>query len=501
MSAARVAVVATGDPASPATWSGSGAGLVAGLRRRGVEVVTVDASPPSGVLAAALAVSAAVRRSRVDAGYTRGLDLLRSVVAARRLRAAGPVGGAIVLGAEQRLPRGMRYVVSADMTLLQARATHPVFSRLSEGTANAFAERQRHVYDHAVALAPWSHWAARSLVEDYGADPARVHVVGAGRNHEVQPRPRPWSPPRFLFVGREWERKGGPVVLEAFAAVQRALPDARLDVVGGHPPLGRAGTLLRRAASSRPIWRARCSWSAAARRARPCSRATRTPVPGGSAAARLRRGALVGRGGRPAAAAHVKRAACARPAARSSRPRPRAAAASPRRRRRVARIEQLGQARAHLPQDGEVRAGRPARRAPSPPAPAARNPPSASRSRARPRPRRGPPARLATAPSSRTSAATPSRAAWAASSPRSVPWPANASSGRPPGSRRASPSTRAARFLCGRSVATLSSTRRRPPPPRAHGGGVARAGRRLDAVRHHLDPLRGDAQLAHDVVA
>ena len=241
MSAARVAVVATGDPASPATWSGSGAGLVAGLRRRGVEVVTVDASPPSGVRTAALAVSAAVRRSRVDAGYTRGLDLLRSVIAARRLRAAGPVGGAIVLGAEQRLPRGMRYVVSADMTLLQARATHPVFSRLSEGTANAFAERQRHVYDHAVALAPWSHWAARSLVEDYGADPARVHVVGAGRNHEVQPRPRPWSPPRFLFVGREWERKGGPVVLEAFAAVQRALPDARLDVVGGHPPLDQPG--------------------------------------------------------------------------------------------------------------------------------------------------------------------------------------------------------------------------------------------------------------------
>jgi glycosyltransferase involved in cell wall biosynthesis len=241
VSAARVAVVATGDPASPTTWSGSGAGLVAGLRRRGVEVVTVDAAPPAMLNLAGLAASGAVRRSRVDANHTRGMDALRSLTAARRLRAAGPVDGAIVLGAEQRLPRGMRYVVSADMTLLQARATHPVFSRLSEGTANAFAERQRQVYDHAVALAPWSHWAARSLVEDYGADPARVHVVGAGRNHEVEPRARPWSPPRFLFVGREWERKGGPVVLEAFAAVHRALPDARLDVVGEHPPLDQRG--------------------------------------------------------------------------------------------------------------------------------------------------------------------------------------------------------------------------------------------------------------------
>jgi glycosyltransferase involved in cell wall biosynthesis len=177
----------------------------------------------------------------VDANHTRGMDALRSLTAALRLRADGPVDGAILLGAEQRLPRGMRYVVSADMTLLQARETHPVFSRLSDGTAKAFAERQRDVYRRAVALAPWSHWAARSLVADYGADPARVHVVGAGRNHEVAPGERAWSPPRFLFLGREWERKGGPAVLEAFAAVRSAHPEARLDVVGGHPPLDAPG--------------------------------------------------------------------------------------------------------------------------------------------------------------------------------------------------------------------------------------------------------------------
>jgi glycosyltransferase involved in cell wall biosynthesis len=237
----RVAVVATGDPALPSTWSGSAAGLVAGLRRRGLEVATVDAAPPPPLHRAALAASAAVRRSRVDANYTRAMHLLRGAIAARRLRAVGPLDGIVQLGAEHGLPSGARYVVSADMTLAQAIATHPVFSRLSEGTARAFAARQREIYRRAVAVAPWSHWAARSLGEDYGVDLASVHVVGAGRNHHVAPTPRPWTTPRFLFVGREWERKGGPGVVAAFAAVRAAHPDARLDVVGEHPPLDADG--------------------------------------------------------------------------------------------------------------------------------------------------------------------------------------------------------------------------------------------------------------------
>jgi glycosyltransferase involved in cell wall biosynthesis len=241
MSAPRVAVVATGDPALPTTWSGAAAGLVRGLRGHGASVLTVDAAPPPALDRPALVAAAAVRRSRIDANYTRGMHALRGLTAARRLRAGGPVDAVVLLGAEQAVPAGMRYVVWSDMTLAQARATHPVFSRLSERTATAWAERQRAVYDHAVALAAWSHWTARSLLDDFGADPERVHVVGAGRNHEPPPRSGGWSPPRFLFVGREWERKGGPSVVAAFRAVRERHPDARLDVVGEHPPLDAAG--------------------------------------------------------------------------------------------------------------------------------------------------------------------------------------------------------------------------------------------------------------------
>ena len=39
---------------------------------------------------------------------------------------------------------------------------------------------------------------------------------------------RDWSTPRYLFVGLDWERKNGQLVLDAFAQVRVQHPDAEL---------------------------------------------------------------------------------------------------------------------------------------------------------------------------------------------------------------------------------------------------------------------------------
>src|SRR5215210_3401905 len=232
----RVALAATGDPLAPATWSGTPQGVARGLRAHGADVVGVDATPPAGIRQAALALAAARRRSRVDAWYTPGLHALRSRAAARRL---GAVDGAVLMGAEFGLPEGTRYVTLSDLTLVQARGTHPVFSRLSEPVFRAWQRRQREIYERATACCAASHWTADSLRADYDLPAEKVRVVGLGPNHEpaAGSAERPWAPPRFLFVGREWERKHGPSVLGAFASLRAERPDARLALVGGHPPV------------------------------------------------------------------------------------------------------------------------------------------------------------------------------------------------------------------------------------------------------------------------
>ncbi len=97
--------------------------------------------------------------------------------------------------------------------------------------------REQAVYRGAVAIFAMSRAAKASLVADYGVDAARVHVVGAGPN--VEPGTREVGGPReeaVLFVGRNFVPKGGPDLLEAFAAVRLAHPAAQLWIVSRSAP-------------------------------------------------------------------------------------------------------------------------------------------------------------------------------------------------------------------------------------------------------------------------
>ena len=84
----------------------------------------------------------------------------------------------------------------------------------------------RRVMSRAAAYTTWSHWAMRSLTEDYGAPPERVSVVYPGIQLSGAARPRDartQERPRILFVGGDLERKGGGLLIETY---RRAFADA-----------------------------------------------------------------------------------------------------------------------------------------------------------------------------------------------------------------------------------------------------------------------------------
>lgn len=77
-----------------------------------------------------------------------------------------------------------------------------------------------------------------SLIQDYQCDPARIAVVGAAPNlppPEALPKNADYSNRTILFVGVDWERKGGPLVVQAFRKVLEKMPDARLIIAGSSP--------------------------------------------------------------------------------------------------------------------------------------------------------------------------------------------------------------------------------------------------------------------------
>jgi glycosyltransferase involved in cell wall biosynthesis len=76
------------------------------------------------------------------------------------------------------------------------------------------------------------------LVEEYGCKPERIvcaYVFSISDPNHPKPNVEKYSSKNILFVGIDWERKGGPDLVEAFRSVLRVHPDARLTIVGCTP--------------------------------------------------------------------------------------------------------------------------------------------------------------------------------------------------------------------------------------------------------------------------
>lgn len=227
--------------------------LASGLEEAGASVLHVRAEPgvplellSRGAVAAMHAPRArSVRTCRTAAYNGHEMGAVRSWAASRRLRAAGPLDGVVQVGSSYSLPESEFAVVTHDdMTVVQAaRAGYPTIAALSRRQREGRIERQRAAFNRALACCVVTGWAKQSIVEDYGIAEEKVHVVGGGRNHEPRPVERDWSTPRFLFVGKDWERKNGPAVLRAFARLREQIAAARLDVVGNHPPIDAPGVV------------------------------------------------------------------------------------------------------------------------------------------------------------------------------------------------------------------------------------------------------------------
>lgn len=81
-------------------------------------------------------------------------------------------------------------------------------------------------------LVVWSRWA-KDLHRAWGVPEAHMAVVPPPVTAVPSCGERsPDAPPHFLFVGMEFQRKNGPLVVEAFRQVRNVRPDARLTLVG-----------------------------------------------------------------------------------------------------------------------------------------------------------------------------------------------------------------------------------------------------------------------------
>jgi glycosyltransferase involved in cell wall biosynthesis len=86
-----------------------------------------------------------------------------------------------------------------------------------------------------------SDWNKNSAINDYGINPRKISVAPCGANLDIVPatenlQPYTTGPFRLLFLGVEWDRKGGDIALETFRLLQRKGMNVLLQIIGCVPP-------------------------------------------------------------------------------------------------------------------------------------------------------------------------------------------------------------------------------------------------------------------------
>jgi alpha-maltose-1-phosphate synthase len=240
----RILLLAEGDPDSPmGSGSGTPASLAAGLRALGHTVLTQDIDIRGGARALTALRTWSSDRKRWVAKYhlSPAAFQARSRNAQRAVQAAGPLDAVLQYGATFDAS-GMGppvYLFCDSNTLFSSQQPTSWGHALTPRQRAAAVACEGGIYRASSAIFTMSQYIADSFVADFGLPQPAVMRVGAGPNAdptELLAIARSSAPvttsPTILFIGREFERKGGDVLVDAFERVRQRIPTARLLVAG-----------------------------------------------------------------------------------------------------------------------------------------------------------------------------------------------------------------------------------------------------------------------------
>jgi glycosyltransferase involved in cell wall biosynthesis len=174
------------------------------------------------------------------------------------------------LWADRRAPSGISEYVSHFQPLPPTDVVREPVSYYIDATLHQYFEdyqrslgkriraealaREKEAYLAARFVVCWSRWCADDVKTFYGVSPENVRVIlpGANIDEASVPAATGWdgklSPLRLGFIGVDWERKDGPVLLDVATKLQRMGHSVEVVVIGpkastlpSHPALRAMG--------------------------------------------------------------------------------------------------------------------------------------------------------------------------------------------------------------------------------------------------------------------
>ena len=132
-----------------------------------------------------------------------------------------------------------------DAPLIAMVDFYPYLSNLCKETARNLFRMEKQGLESCQLVIYASEWAAQKAIEAYGIAPEKVKVLPRGANVEDERtvdeakaivNTKAPSPCKLLFLGFEWQRKGGDIAFEVAETLNTRGLNTELIVVGTTPP-------------------------------------------------------------------------------------------------------------------------------------------------------------------------------------------------------------------------------------------------------------------------
>jgi len=141
------------------------------------------------------------------------------------------------------LNTGIPIVYTADATFSLISEYYPdYFSRQLDISLKEGNLIEQSAISRADLLLYPSKWAAKSAIKDYGADPSKINIIPFGANIDKAPakeiilQKKKSDNCKLLFLGVDWERKGGKIAFHTMLELDKQGVEAELTVCGCVPP-------------------------------------------------------------------------------------------------------------------------------------------------------------------------------------------------------------------------------------------------------------------------
>jgi len=228
------------DPFHPSTWSGSSLYFFESLRSNNVLLDAISAMPPRHILNFYKLISfqTDIKKWKFKYHLHTGLFNQMTRSAEKQLNSLNTDDFDVILqvGAWYNFSNiKNKILASYHDGNLSTRLKSPYgYPEVSKKHIHKAFRYEKELYEKMDFIFPMSNWLGESFKNDFGIDADKVIPVGAGINLPRIKTPEPKDPRKhtILFVGKDFKRKGGHTLLEAFELVRKKIKNVELVIAG-----------------------------------------------------------------------------------------------------------------------------------------------------------------------------------------------------------------------------------------------------------------------------